>query len=635
MTELLLLALLVVLPFPPAYVLSFWPVAAYALPLLVQLARVRAGRPPLVLPQRIIEGLSLACLLLFLADALVLSRGRLIGVALHLSMSLIVVKAFHLKEPRDRAQFIVLVFFTGIAAAASATHAAMVLYLGALLFLFSAHLMQEAGVPRRTSRRLAVTGSLATAVLAAPLFMMFPRLTTPYVPGLSLRDPETSLSFALDRLSLEGMESGMETDRIALRVELPHGADADRLLRLRARTFSVFNGTSWDPAAPRTRFFRVDDTEVFQVPGLGGRVQELEVRCYPKDLTLTYFPLPYATVAMQVPVRYIGMGDDGTFRTYSPLRRRNIHYAANVGAPDEAPPWPKPREQERAPAGLSPKASALAREVMPPQAPEQEKIRRLLAYFAGRFTYRAGVMLSDREPLEDFLFRRRAGHCEMFATAAALLLREAGVPARVVTGFMGGERNPLQDYYIVRFRNAHAWVEAWVDGRWEVVDATPPEFRPQVVQGTLAGQIGMLWETLSFFWDRNVLGFSMEEQASVWSYLKEKAAPLGLAAAAIVLLGAGWVLTRRRPFAPADPAVVRCYRRLRRKAAADLRRPETSLSPEDVKSYWAGRHPEVIPPLRDFVETYLRVSFGGGTEDSDARRKCRSLRRVLRTAKSG
>ncbi|MFO0651604.1 MAG: transglutaminaseTgpA domain-containing protein [Polyangiales bacterium] len=82
------------------------------------------------------------------------------------------------------------------------------------------------------------------------------------------------------------------------------------------------------------------------------------------------------------------------------------------------------------------------------------------------------------DPVVDFLTKRREGHCEYFASALALLGRAAGVPTRVVGGYRVAERNPFGGYHVVREKNAHAWVEAWVDGAWVTLDATPPSAIP-------------------------------------------------------------------------------------------------------------------------------------------------------------
>ena len=97
-------------------------------------------------------------------------------------------------------------------------------------------------------------------------------------------------------------------------------------------------------------------------------------------------------------------------------------------------------------------------------------------YFS-RFAYTLRNVNSgkDGDPLEYFLTRSHAGHCEFFASAAVLLLRAAGIPARYVTGFVCGEKNPVSGYYLIRSSHAHAWCEAFLNGRWTAVDLTPDQ----------------------------------------------------------------------------------------------------------------------------------------------------------------
>jgi len=93
----------------------------------------------------------------------------------------------------------------------------------------------------------------------------------------------------------------------------------------------------------------------------------------------------------------------------------------------------------------------------------------------GRFRYSLDVRRNARiDPVVDFLTLHHEGHCEHFASAMAILARRAGIPTRVVTGYRGGDFNKLGGYTVVRERNAHAWVEAWVDGAWHAYDPTPP-----------------------------------------------------------------------------------------------------------------------------------------------------------------
>src|SRR5699024_10720588 len=103
--------------------------------------------------------------------------------------------------------------------------------------------------------------------------------------------------------------------------------------------------------------------------------------------------------------------------------------------------------------------------------------RKLAAWLQQEHTYTLELSGDVEDPLADFLFERKAGHCEHFATALTLMLRTQGIRARLATGFFGGER--VNDVYIVRAGDAHAWTHVLVPGRGFVtVDATPPAHRP-------------------------------------------------------------------------------------------------------------------------------------------------------------
>ena|GEM_PF-1961039 len=609
MSDLLLLGLSVIVALPPAGLLPPAVVLLCALPLLAQWSRAIQGRRVVLLPAEILGPLSGGCVGLLVADALWLSRGRLITIALHLTLVLLVLKAFTLHRVRDRRQFALLAFFTVVAAAASATHMVLPAFLAWTCFLFASHLMQDTGVAPSAARRLAASGTAAALCIGIPLFMVFPRLTSAVGSGLASRAPEAASPLSLDRLSLEGANPGAEGERIALRVELPPRMDPGSLLRLRMRTFVAFNGVSWDAAAPKTRFFAAGGMDGAQDKPFQRSLSGIEMRFYPKDLELTYLPLPYGTVDVRAPIRFLGKADDGSLQVSSLWRQRRMPYEVTL-EPGGDIGWTGPRKEETAPPALEAETAALARDLMPAQLTTPEKVRRLSDYFSTGFTYGTGVALSEKAPLKDFLFHTRRGHCEIYATAGALLLRSAGVPARVAVGFLGGEKNPFQDYYIIRFKNAHAWVEAWMDRRWQVVDLTPPEARPGVVRINWSERLGLLLETVSFFWDRHVLGFSLEEQSSLMGFLGEHARAAVLLI--VLFLGALCIprlyrLTRRFHV---QPRAVRRYQTMRRKAAEGLGRRETALSPAEVENFWMACMPGIRPVIDAFLRDYLRVSFG-------------------------
>ena len=109
---------------------------------------------------------------------------------------------------------------------------------------------------------------------------------------------------------------------------------------------------------------------------------------------------------------------------------------------------------------------------------EEEILKTIHAFFLSEFTYSLELKGKgkSRTPLENFLFTTKAGHCEFFATATVLLLRQAGIPARYATGFIAHEYSSREDRLVVRMRDAHAWAKVFVNGQWRNMDTTPPSF---------------------------------------------------------------------------------------------------------------------------------------------------------------
>ena len=148
---------------------------------------------------------------------------------------------------------------------------------------------------------------------------------------------------------------------------------------------------------------------------------------------------------------------------------------------------------------------------------------RIADHLASRFFYSVDSARWGPNPVEEFLTRRKSGHCETFATAMALVLREHGIPSRLVTGFAGGERGLFGSYYLVRGLDAHAWVEAWCGPGygWIAFDPTPPAGRPGVTEVSVLRSAGQLFENLEFLYGRYVLGFAQADQASLAQTVRE------------------------------------------------------------------------------------------------------------------
>jgi hypothetical protein len=168
-----------------------------------------------------------------------------------------------------------------------------------------------------------------------------------------------------------------------------------------------------------------------------------------------------------------------------------------------------------------------------------EAVARVREFFGSGFGYSTWQPEPARgsSALADFLLRTRAGHCEYFATATALILRAAGVPARYATGFSAQEYSRLEDAYVVRVRHAHAWVKAWVNGAWIDVDTTPPTW------ATVEAQASSWWSPVSDLWSWTRFRLSVLMGGG-----RDEAATAALWTAIALTLAAwfGWRLYRQR-----------------------------------------------------------------------------------------
>ncbi|QDT88910.1 transglutaminase TgpA family protein [Gimesia algae] len=151
-----------------------------------------------------------------------------------------------------------------------------------------------------------------------------------------------------------------------------------------------------------------------------------------------------------------------------------------------------------------------------------EKARFIESYLrdSGDFSYTLNMSIQDPDidPVEDFLFNRKSGHCEYYATALALMLRSIEIPTRVISGFKGGEQGYLSNQFEVQQRYAHSWVEAFLDDRWQTLDATPSLQRAESVaqNATSLGSWKGISNTLTNFWSDYVIGVSFQRQKSAF-----------------------------------------------------------------------------------------------------------------------
>lgn len=179
----------------------------------------------------------------------------------------------------------------------------------------------------------------------------------------------------------------------------------------------------------------------------------------------------------------------------------------------------------RVPVSMTGRIPALAQEIMAKQRSSVAKVQAVVAWLQQTHGYTTNLKRNENiaDPLEDFLFEQKAGHCEYFASAAAILLRLGGVPTRYVNGFLGGEWNDLRQAITIRENRAHSWIEAYLGSEgWVRVDATPPLRRTSYM-----GSFRQLVDAAELFWGRWVMEYSASQQLLLAQRLGKK---LGFAA---------------------------------------------------------------------------------------------------------
>ncbi|MCZ7564883.1 MAG: transglutaminase domain-containing protein [Burkholderiales bacterium] len=280
-------------------------------------------------------------------------------------------------------------------------------------------------------------------------------------------------------------------------------------------------------------------------------------------------------------------------------------------------------------------------------------MRRAVDFF-GRagFGYTLNPPPLGRESVDDFLFGTKRGFCEHFSSAFAYLMRAAGVPARIVTGYQGGEVNPVDGYVTVRQADAHAWVEVWLGARgWTRVDPTAAAVPLRIESGLAAAiprgeplpflvradmtwlrTLRFNWEALANYWNQWVLGYSPERQRVLLNRLgmpdanwQALAQMLFWSIGAMVLAFALWLLRKAPPRDAAHALWLRFCAKLARRGTPR----GAAEGPQSFAERAARAHPRGAERIRTIASLYIDLRYGPAPDDGAVAR-LRSLVREFR-----
>jgi protein-glutamine gamma-glutamyltransferase len=288
------------------------------------------------------------------------------------------------------------------------------------------------------------------------------------------------------------------------------------------------------------------------------------------------------------------------------------------------------------PAGFNPKTLALAARWHDQETDPGRLVERAMRLFHEEpFRYTLSPPVLGRHSTDDFLFDTRAGFCEHFSSAFVVLMRALDIPARVVTGYQGGEANPVDAYWIVRQADAHAWAEVWLAGKgWVRVDPVTAIAPDRIERGSRArrsstrdlagaGGIGVFehWrlnlDALTNSWNQWVLSYDSTRQRRLISALgfafDDWHDMAGLLAAVLTLLIGAAALLTLHPRLPKDP-IERWYREFcDRLASVGLIRSRHETAGRYLERIGLGLDADQMQQAQRIVSLYNRLRYGTAT----------------------
>ncbi|MBK1647825.1 transglutaminase TgpA family protein [Rhabdochromatium marinum] len=617
-------------------------VSAY-IGLLLLLRFVALARPALVPGRWMLVGLALLGVAVVLASYRELA-GQDAGTALLLSM--MVLKTLEIRSQRDLRLALLLFGFLLVVAFLFNQSPLFAIYLGVLLlgsFMLLADLSARPSTapwlrswrPRlHSSGRRALMLSGQALPLALLLFVLFPRLDAPlWSLGLERDRAKTGVS---DSLELGNFSELVRSGAVAFHAyfDQPLPVPPEQLY-WRGPVLWQTDGRGWEPG-PKALMQQLAPV--------------IEPRSPPLDYAIVMEPTEQKWIfpldrPLQAPAD-AQLTRDARLLAKEPIRelkryelRSALSYrSGSLSARERQLALEVPQSV------ITPRMRRLVNDWQQQSPEPRTLVAQALAHFNQQpFYYSLKPPPLGSNPVDAFLFETRTGYCEHYASSFALLMRVAGIPARLVVGYLGAERNPLGGHYLVRQSDAHAWAEVWLDeeGGWTRIDPTAtvaPErvdtdagladlggtapLRFRVTRdsglGRLAHSLRLLADAANAGWNNWVVNFSSRRQQRLLEalgleHLGAYGLVLGLASgAAVLMLGLhAWLARQRWPVDPVERSYARLCQRLARVGLP--RRP--GEGPRDYLRRAADARPDLAHALLQWLQLYLPLRFGGAATE--------------------
>lgn len=641
---LLVAQVLVILPHLvhlPLWMIALWLVAAGW---RVQIFRMRARYP---------NGWAKGGLVLLVLAGILLSRGTLVGLdaAAVLLIATFTLKLLEMRTRRDALVVIFLGFFCVVTAYLFEDGILTALYslLPVTALLAALVGLQHSGFAERPWPTLRLAGGLMLQAmpLMVLLFVFFPRMGPLWSLPLPSDKGVTGLSDSMEPADIaELSRSSALAFRASFEGEVPPRAQ----LYWRALTLERFDGRRWSQS-------NYADVPVAPQWSKVGEPLDYSIIMQPSGKRWL-FALDVGEMAQESG----RMMSDFRWQRLRPVDRPLLYQVRS---------WPQAtREGQSEPPGVrqalqlpeqgDPRSRAWAAELKTQYPQGEALVAAVLQHFNREpYVYTLRPQPLGRDSIDDFLFNTRRGFCAHYAGAMTFVLRAAGIPARVVAGYQGGELNPSGNYIQVRQFDAHAWVEYWQPGQgWRSVDPTfqvAPERIERGLEEALSeedgflddqpfsplryrelawlNQLRMSWENLNYGWQRWVLGYQGEQQLKLlqnwFGSLDWQRLALALVGTGGVLLGllALWLLKPWQQRADPQRQVFRKFERLL--ARHEMRR-EAGEGPRSFALRAARQLPEQAAQIEAFARCFEQQRYAGEPVSPAALHRALSdLRRAL------
>jgi transglutaminase-like putative cysteine protease len=461
------------------------------------------------IPERWTTLLTLAYILVYLADYFFVSRSFL-GATIHLVLFAMVVRLFSLQRTRDHYMLAVLSFLMVLAAAVLTVDSIFLLAFAVFLLVAivtfvlmemrhsiaaeQTHaddpqgLSQSGAFPnqRMAYGLLAIAPALMLMILAGSFFIFFflPRVSSRY---LSAYTPTSDVSTGFtDRVQLGRIGQIQQSSAVVMHIEIQDDMQGAYDLKWRGIALTNFDGKTWSNSYEQTLLPLSGDGWYRLAPLInatrsnGGRFIHYRVLMEPLGTNVFFLADKpqrlagnFRQVSMDSGTAVYDLDVDRPINRYEAESRLvepdadELRLASNLSPPSMDPYLKLPALDSRIP--------KLSEDITATATSNYDKAVAVERYLSTHFGYTLELPRTmPQDPLANFLFERKRGHCEYFASTMAVMLRSLHIPSRIVTGFRGGEFNDLTGQYVIRASDAHSWVEAYFPGSgWISFDPTP------------------------------------------------------------------------------------------------------------------------------------------------------------------